>query len=80
MVFRDKAYNKQFEEEIALFSKTTKSMEIKELILEKVKEEKREKAARNLNKASILTDEQIAAAWEVSVVVPSVNAIPKISF
>ncbi len=63
-----------------MFSKTTKSMEIKELILEKVKEEKREKAARNLNKASILTDEQIAAAWEVSVVVPSVNAIPKISF
>lgn len=45
-----------------------------------MKEEEREKAARNLNKASIFTDEQIAAAWEVSVVVPSVNAVPKISF
>lgn len=75
VVFRDKGYSKQFEEEILSVTKTTNSMGIRELILEKVREEslekgvmkEREKAARNLIKASILTDEQIATALEVSV-------------
>ncbi len=71
VVFRNKAYNKQFEEEIVLVTETTKSMGIKELILEKAREEGLERglerSARNLIKASILTDEQIAAALEVSV-------------
>ncbi len=74
VVFEDKAYDKYFGEEIASVTKTTKSMGIRELVLEKVREEgmekgrseKTEKATRNLIKAAILTDEQIASALEVS--------------
>ncbi len=43
VVFRDKAYAKQYEEEIERVTKTTKPMGIRELILEKVREEGEEK-------------------------------------
>lgn len=79
VLFEDREYARQFEKEIEDATKSDKSMGIRELVLEKIKEEgiekgiekgyqeKTEKAVHNLVKASILTDEQIASALEVSV-------------
>ncbi len=67
VLFKDKEYTRQFEQEIEEVTKTHASMGIRELVLEKTKEEEREKTARNLVKISSLSDEQIATATDLSI-------------